>query len=265
VAACENRGVAAVALWRQKIKETGLATTIRLVQESGLRVSTVCRGGMFPAPTAPAFRERIDDNYRAIEEAAALHAEALVLVCGSREGLPLKEARHMVRAGIEAILPRAIDAGVVLGIEPFHPMLIEDRSVIVTLREANDLADAFDDPHLGLNFDAYHVFWDPRLDEELTRSAGRIVSSQISDWVLPIEGGLCSRGMPGDGHIDLPAICAAVDDTGYDGFIEIEVLSSRLEQEDHGLLLETCIERFNACMSAAGALRRANPKALPQS
>jgi sugar phosphate isomerase/epimerase len=214
---------------------------------------------MFPAPGAEEFRQKIDDNFRAIEEAATLGADALVLVCGPRNGLSLPEARDAVRAGIEAILPRAVDQGVVLGIEPFHPMLIEDRSVIVTLQEANDLAEAFASPNCGITFDAYHVFWDPRLVAELVRASGRIVSNQISDWVLPIEGGLSSRGLPGEGYIDLPAICAAVDEAGYGGFIELEVLSSKLGTEDHDSLLERCIASFNACMAAAEGLRRAGP------
>jgi sugar phosphate isomerase/epimerase len=259
VRACERRGVPAVALWRHRIEETGLAATARLVRDAGLHVSTVCRGGMFPAPTAEEFRRRLDDNLRAIEATATLGADALVLVCGPREGLSLGEARGMVREGIEAILPRAIEAGVVLGIEPFHPMLIEDRSVIVTLQEANDLAEACGDPHCGITFDTYHVFWDPCLDREIGRAAGRIVSNQISDWVLPIEGGLSSRGMIGDGSIDLPGICAAVDDTGYAGFVEVEILSSKLGSEDHEALLERCISRFAACMTAADSRRRPGP------
>ena len=172
-------------------------------------------------------------------------------------GLALREARDAVRAGIEAILPRAVDQGVVLGIEPFHPMLIEDRSVIVTLQEANDLAEAFASPNCGVTFDAYHVFWDPRLGAELARASGRIVSNQISDWVLPIEGGLSSRGLPGEGYIDLPAICAAVDDAGYGGFVELEVLSSKLGSQEHYSLLERSISSFNACLAAAEDLRRA--------
>jgi sugar phosphate isomerase/epimerase len=263
VSACERRGIPAVALWRHKIEETGLAETARLIRDSGLRVSTVCRGGMFPAPTAEGRRAKIEDNYRAIEEAATLGADALVLVCGSREGASLREARAMVREGIEAILPRAKEAGVVLGIEPFHPMLIEDRSVIVTLQEANDLVDYFGDPNCGVTFDAYHLFWDPRLDEEIARAAGHIVSNQISDWVLPIEGGLTSRGMLGDGSIDLPGICAAVDDAGYRGFIEVEILSSKLGTEDHDALLDRTVSRFNACMKAAEALHSRQSPARP--
>lgn len=263
VGACARRGVPAVALWRHSIAETGLAPAARLIREAGLRVSTVCRGGMFPAATTEGFRRAIEDNFRAIEEAATLEADALVLVCGPREGLTLREARDQVRAGIEAILPRAIDRGVTLGIEPFHPMLIEDRSVIVTLREANDLVETFDDPHCGITFDAYHVFWDPCLEEELARAAGHIVSNQISDWVLPIEGGLSSRGMVGEGFIDLPAICAAVDDTGYRGFVEVEILSGKLRDEEHESLLERCIADFHTCMTAAAARRRARPPDEP--
>lgn len=75
-------GVPWIALWRHKVQETGLKESARLVRDAGLKVSSLCRGGMFPAATAAERQERLDDNRRAIEEAAELGTDVLVLVCG---------------------------------------------------------------------------------------------------------------------------------------------------------------------------------------
>ena len=109
VDACARHGVPYIAVWRHKLAETGLERAVRLVRDAGLRVSSVCRGGMFPA-ASPAEREaRIEDNRRAVDEAAALGAEVLVLVCGAAPppGRDIAAARRMVADGIARLVPRS--------------------------------------------------------------------------------------------------------------------------------------------------------------
>src|SRR5438094_9724851 len=85
--------------------------------DAGLRVSSVCRGGMFPA-ASPAEREaRIDDNRRAVAEAAALGAEVLVLVCGAAPARDNAAAHRMVAAGIAQVSPCAAERRVRHGIQ----------------------------------------------------------------------------------------------------------------------------------------------------
>lgn len=250
--ACVDKGVEAVGLWRHDFEAIGLASAGDIIEDSGLRVSSLCRGGMFPAFTEPGFRASVADNLRAIDEAATLRASALVLVCGPRQGLDFSTARRMVRRGIEAILPRAAEAGLKLAVEPLHPMLVDDRSVIVTLGEANDIVAEFDHPDLGIALDAYHVFWDPRLDEEIERARHRIFTYQVSDWIIPIEGGLTSRAMMGDGSIDLVELTRKVESAGYAGDIEVEVMSTALWELPPSSLLDRCIERFEALWATGG-------------
>jgi sugar phosphate isomerase/epimerase len=112
VEACARHGIPYVAPWRHKIAEAGLDAAVRLVRDAGLRVSSVCRGGMFPAATRAEREARIDDNRRAIDEAAALGAEALVLVCGAAPDRDIDGAREMVADGIAAVAPYAAERGV---------------------------------------------------------------------------------------------------------------------------------------------------------
>src|SRR5919199_4849422 len=52
VEGCARAGIPAIGIWRDKLAQTGLRQAVRLVRDAGLRVSSVCRGGMFPAATA---------------------------------------------------------------------------------------------------------------------------------------------------------------------------------------------------------------------
>jgi sugar phosphate isomerase/epimerase len=227
---CARAGIGWIGLWRDKVAEAGgAAAAARAVGAAGVRVSSLCRGGFFPAPDEAGRRAAIEENRRAIEDAAALGTDVLVLVCG---GLPegsrdLVAARGMVADGIAAVLDDAAACGVRLGIEPLHPMFAADRSVITTLGEANDLAERFPEEHVGVIVDTYHVWWDPYVEREIGRA--RILGFHIDDWVLPLpEGALLGRGLPGEGHADLPRLYRAVSEAGYVGPVEVEVLSERV-------------------------------------
>src|SRR5687768_12430729 len=94
VEGCVRAGIPAIGLWRDKVADTGLEASARIVRDAGLRVSSLCRGGMFPAITSAERQRRIDDNRRAINEAAALGTDTLVLVCGGLPDRDLDEARR---------------------------------------------------------------------------------------------------------------------------------------------------------------------------
>jgi sugar phosphate isomerase/epimerase len=183
---------------------------------------------MFPAATAAERRARIEENRRAVDEAAALDADVLVLVCGPAPDRDIAAARTMVRDGIAALLPYAQERGVRLGIEQLHPMFAGDRSVIVTLAEANTLVEAFASPVLGVVADVYHIWWDPDLYTQLARAAGRIFGFHVNDWLVPPPDPLLGRGMMGDGVIELRRIRTAVDAAGYSGPIEVEIFNQAL-------------------------------------
>ena len=221
VEGCARAGIGWIGPWRHKL-EPGAS---ELIRSAGLRVSGLCRGGFFPAPTAAERRERDDDNRRAVEEAAELDTDVLVLVCGGARGPELEPARTMVAEGIERLLPHASQCGVRLAIEPLHPMMVVERSVIVTLAQANNLAERFDAAEVGVVVDAYHVWWDPELEREIARAGERILGYHVSDWLVPTTDLLAGRGMMGEGAIDLRRIRGMVERAGYDGPIEVEVIN----------------------------------------
>ena len=246
VDACARHGIPYVSLWRHKIAESGLDAAVRAVRDAGLRVSSVCRGGMFPAATREERRARIEDNRRAVDEAAALGAEVLVLVCGAAPDRDIAAARDMVADGIAAVAPYAAERGVTLGIEPLHPAFAGERSCITTLREARRLAERFPEGAVGVVADVYHIWWDPELYEELGLAAPRLVGYHVNDWLVPQANVLLGRGMMGDGVIDLARIGAAVRRVGYTGPIEVEIFNESIWETPLDELVQLTKERFVA-------------------
>ncbi len=225
VEACARAGVPWIAPWRHQLAEASTKEATRAIRAAGLRVSSLCRGGFFPAPTARERQERIDDNLRALDEAAELGAEVLVLVCGGVVGRDLAGSRRMVEDGIGALLGPAAERGVRLGIEPLHPMFAADRSVVVTLGQANDMAGRLASPWVGVVVDVYHVWWDPAVEDEIARAGRRVLGFHVNDWIVPLPDMLNGRGMMGDGVIDLRGLRRSADAAGYDGPIEVEIFN----------------------------------------
>src|SRR5271168_4300890 len=244
VEGCVRHGIHSIALWRHKIEEAGLASCVRLVKDTGLHVSSVCRGGMFPSPTAAGRQKNLEDNHRAVDEAAALHADSLVLVVGGGAEVGLVEARKMVEDGLAALAPYARRHGVKLGLEPLHPMYAAERSVLVTIGQALELASAFAPEEVGLILDVFHIWWDPQVLTLIAESRGRIYGFHVNDWLVPLPDLLLGRGMMGDGVIDNRMLRQAVDRAGYDGPIEVEIFNRILWDSDPDQVLQQMIERF---------------------
>jgi len=241
---CARHGIAGISPWRDQVAQMGLPSTVQAIKDNGLVVTGLCRGGFFTA------KDWRDDNRRAIEEAHALGAQCLVLVVG---GLPagskdLAGARRQVRDGIAEILPEARKARVPLAIEPLHPMQAAERACINTLEQALDLCDELGDG-IGVAVDVYHVWWDPKLEQQIGRAGKkRILAYHICDWLVPTRDLLNDRGMMGDGVIDLPRIRGWVERAGYAGFQEVEIFSERdWWQRDPDEVLDTCKERLARC------------------
>ena len=259
VALCVRHDIPAIGLWRDRVAEVGLSSAVSSVRSAGLHVSSLCRGGFFTsflsgdADGRAAVRA---SNLAAVQEAAALGADVLVLVCGglvpgSRD---LGLARRMVADAIGELVPVAQQLGVRLGIEALHPMFCADRCVIASLGEAVDLALLFPASAVGVVVDTYHVWWDARLFAEIERAAGRIVSYQVCDWVVPLPADvLLGRGHLGDGVIDFGPISDAVAAAGYQGYVEVEIFNADVWAAPPDQTAAVVRERFAAVMGGAAS------------
>ncbi|MGW0962594.1 sugar phosphate isomerase/epimerase family protein [Streptomyces gelaticus] len=251
---CVKAGIDKVGLWRAPVQSYGIERTARLLADSGLSVTSLCRGGFFTALDPVERARALDDNRAALDEAAALSTDTLVLVSG---GLPegskdLYTARERVADALGELAPYAAERGVRLAIEPLHPMFASDRCVVSTLSQALDIAERFPADQVGVVVDTYHIWWDDQGPDQILRAGaeGRIHSFQLADWITPLPAGvLVGRGQLGDGAVDFRAFRSLVESTGFDGPVEVEIFNEDLWARDGAEVLAEVASRYaeHAC------------------
>jgi sugar phosphate isomerase/epimerase len=244
---CREHEIPAVGLWRHRVAELGLSEAAAAVRRSGLHVSSLCRGGFFTHAEPDARRAAAADNLAAVEEAAVLQADALILVSGGLVAgtRDIGLARRMITDAIAELVPRASELGVRLGIEALHPMFCADRCVLTRLADALELAMTFPAEAVGVVVDTYHVWWDSQVAADIARASGRIVAYQLCDWVVPLPRDmLLGRGHLGDGSIDFRPISEQVLAAGYGGFVEVEIMNQEVWDAPPGQTAATVKARF---------------------
>ncbi|NJN26995.1 MAG: sugar phosphate isomerase/epimerase [Cyclobacteriaceae bacterium] len=239
-------GIGGISVWRNTLEGRDIVRTGDLLRANNLNIVSLVRGGFFPSADAIKKKEAIEDNRLAIDEAEALGASMLVLVCGAEPRISLDKSREMIRAGIEAILPYAENAKVKLAIEPLHPMYADTRSALNTLEQANDMAEYFNSAYVGVAIDVYHLWWDPHLEHEIIRCGanGNLLAFHLCDWLSPTIDMLNDRGLMGNGCIDIRQIRSWVEKAGFDGFNEVEIFSHKHWAEDQHEFLKQITEAY---------------------
>jgi sugar phosphate isomerase/epimerase len=238
-------GLPAVGLWRDRVDEVGTDKAAKIVRDNGLRVSSLCRGGFLTGRGDAC--SALDDNRRAIDQAATLGTSELVMVAGGMPDRDLIGARARLADRLAELVPYAADRQVRLALEPLHPMYCADRAVISTLGQALALAEPHPAETVGVVVDTFHVWWDPDLPARIAEAGrqGRISSYQVCDWLVPMAADpLMSRGMMGDGVIDFASIGAFVHAAGYRGDVEVEIFNEAVWAADGHAVIETMKQRY---------------------
>jgi sugar phosphate isomerase/epimerase len=239
-------GVKGITVWRDALDGRNIKQTGKMLLEHDLTIVSLCRGGFFSYKDLNKRKQAIDDNRKAIEEAAELGTSMLVLVCGADPFQSLEESRKQIRDGIAAIIPDASAAGIKLTIEPLHPMYADTRSAINTLAQANEMAEDLNSPWVGVAVDVYHLWWDPFLEKEIKRCGenGNLAAFHICDWKVPTTDLLLDRGLMGEGCIPVKQIRSWVEATGFTGFNEVEIFSNAYWKEDQSDFLKKIINAY---------------------
>jgi sugar phosphate isomerase/epimerase len=239
-------GVKGITVWRDALTNRNIRSTGQLLRDHGLNIVSLCRGGFFPHKEKEKRKAALDDNRKAIDEAAELGAPLIVLVCGADPSQSLEDSRKQILDGIEAIIPDVTAAGIKLAIEPLHPMYADTRSAINTLAQANDMASQINSPYIGVAVDVYHLWWDPTLELEIKRCGenNHLFAFHICDWNSPTNDILLDRGLMGDGCVPVNKIRSWVEATGFNGFYEVEIFSNKYWQQDQSQFLKKIIQAY---------------------
>lgn len=176
----------------------------------------------FPGAEHPDRRTR--ELITSMHAAEALRPEVFGCVTGPAGDLEVGRAYDAVVTGLRAVADAAGELGIDVVVEPIHPSNAPLFSIVSTLDDVATLIDDVAVPNLGMVFDMWHSWGDPNLLAGIAAHRDKIRLVHLSDWRDPTRS-WCDRALPGEGVADVTGMLGALDEAGYDGWYELEVLS----------------------------------------
>ncbi len=221
-------GVAAIGVSKQVLGDTNIDQAARIVRDAGLHTASYMAGGRFLQPGG--LTQSVKDTRRCIDEAARLGADMLYLVSGPEAGYTWEDADKRFLDGLHQVLPMARSYGIPLVFEPVHPILGHICHVH-RLVDAVELLDGIEEVRIVV--DTWHLGWDRALERDLVRYAGRIAQVQVSDHDAGaiIERRFLARALPGKGVLPLRRILRTIEDSGFQGYYDLEIIRPVPEAE----------------------------------
>ena len=238
-------GITGIGVWRQKLTDYGEHQGIELVFDSGLEVSSLQWAGGFTGNDGCSHRDSIQDGFEAIELAAAIQANCLATYTGGRGGHTKSHARRLALSAIRELAQYAADLDVTLAIEPMHSGCGRDWTFLHDLERTIEFIDEVDSNNVKILFDTYHFVDQPDILSQISSLADRIGLVQLGD-ALRQPFGEQDRCPLGQGVLPLQDIVQCLQESGYSGFYEIELLGQEIEILDyHALLDQSCNAIFD--------------------
>lgn len=223
-------GLGGFSVWREKLTEIGAEEAARVLDGSGIAATGLSFAGLVTSADKGEAAKALDEARRVFDEAARIKAPSVVFVAGGVDprDKDIRAARARALDGVAKLVPHARATGVKIALEPLHPMICAHRSVLSTIKLANEWCDALKaEDVVGIAVDTYALWWDPELAEGIARAGTRILAFHLSDWLIDTQDLRLDRGMMGDGVIDLKGFRAMVEKAGYKGWDEVEIFSAR--------------------------------------
>ncbi len=245
VFAYAKHGFDSIGIWRAKLAEYGTEKGAELIQENGLRVSSVGWAGGFTGGDGRSFNDSIHDALDAVDLAAQLGAECLIVVSGDRNNHTGSHSRRLLRQALTEVCEAAAALHLDVALEPMHLGAGTQGCFLNNIQNTIDAIGEISWPGLGLVFDSYHLGHDPNLFQWLPDVAPLVRLVQLGD-AAHVPMGEQDRLLLGQGKQDLAAIVECFEDAGYDGSFELELIGESIEHLDYDQMLEHSFQALNA-------------------
>ena len=201
---------------------------LALFHASGMKASSCFLScfSILPSPYMPGPQDpfvRLETLCRSIERLAPFEPDCCFVVPGPPGRYELHEARQIVIQGIHKLSRAAGAAGMTLGVELMHPSLSTTFGFIHSIGDGIDVLDEVGRPNVALAIDVWHLE-EPDLLAHLRANATRFASLHLNDRPEVVRS-WCDRALPGDGVADIRGILGSLEEGGFDGWFELEVLS----------------------------------------
>jgi sugar phosphate isomerase/epimerase len=162
-------------------------------------------------------RVRIDHTRRALSLCAELGAPHITTEPGGplAKGQGRQDAIDLFVEVLKPLAEHAHSVGVLLLLEPEPGLLLE------TTDQFLEVAERLNAPSVGLNFDVGHAFC---VHEDLPRAIAKLAPHTRHYHLEDIAATRVHHHLvPGTGAIDFPEVISAIRQTGYDGWLTVEL------------------------------------------
>jgi len=161
--------------------------------------------------------EYLEALQETIDVAAKLNCRTLISQVGNElPGVPRCEQHASLVAGLAASAPLLAKAGVTLTIEPLNLLVDHAGYYLARSDEAFEVIREVNSPNVKVLFDIYHQqITEGHLIRNIRDNAQLIGHYHIADNP--------GRGEIGTGEINYPNVLKAVEETGYQGYVGVEL------------------------------------------
>ncbi|PHR94922.1 MAG: xylose isomerase [Blastopirellula sp.] len=250
VHALEAAGIPAIHIWRRKLSDFGEEKAIHLLEEVGMQVSALSWIGGFTGSDGSSYQESLADAKKTIHLAAEMKAACLVIYSGSRGGHTQNHSRKLFESALIELLPYAEEYNLPLAIEPMHVNCGGDWTFYHSLESTLQLIDQFKHPLLRFVADLYQLGHDHAVVDQLVQHVDKIALVQVADATAAPEEEQ-NRCLLGEGVLPIRETILALNQAGYRGYYDIELLGADVEHFKYQHLIEHSQKFFDQVLATS--------------
>ena len=239
----KEHGFNAIGVWRPKLSDCGEAKGRELLLDQQMKVSSLNWAGGFTGSDGRTFKEALHDALDAIDVAAQLEADCLVILAGSRSGHTRNHAKRLLAQALKILAEAAQAVGIQLAVEPMHVGCAHEFTFLTSVPDTLDVISGIGNSNCGLVFDCYHMAQDPNVIDWLPSIVPFIRLVQLGDSKRAPMGEQ-NRCLLGEGNVPLAGLVSTIEQYGYNGFYEVELLGEDVDHYDYGDILKLSMQKL---------------------
>lgn len=228
IEAVAGLGVASTSVTGAKARAAGAAAVAAACRRHGVKIAATTGAlafGLSSPTAAAASRQRTEQD---IDLAAAVGATVMYGLVGPRTADRWDACADAYVNAAGELAGYAAGRGVRIAIEPTS-WLYADLTFIHTFHDALLVAPR---AGMGICLDAFHVWTEAGLREEIGEHGSLIAHVQLSDMTRGSRALPC-RAVPGEGDVPLAAVVRWLLDAGYPGVFDCELNGPAIDAIGH--------------------------------
>ena len=239
----KEHGFDAIGVWRPKLSDCGESKGRELLLDQKMKVSSLNWAGGFTGSDGSTFKEALHDALDAIDVAAQLEADCLVILAGSRSGHTRNHAKRLLAQALKILAEAAQAVGIQLAVEPMHIGCAHEFTFLTSVPDTLDVISGIGNSNCGIVFDCYHMAQDPNVIDWLPSIVPFIRLVQLGDSKRAPMGEQ-NRCLLGEGNVPLAGLVSTIEQYGYEGFYEVELLGEDVDHYDYGDILKMSMQKL---------------------